>query len=427
MKICAIICEYNPFHNGHLYHLGAAKQTTGADFVVCIMSGNFVQRGEAAAMGKYARARHAVLAGADAVIELPVVFSTSSAEFFAQGAVKLSAAIPEVEALCFGAENGNEKDFFRAAELLESEPAKVSDDIRRRMKEGESYIKARAGAWAEATGLEPADSRERTFPLSLLTAPNNILGVEYARAIRSRQKTIRLFPIRRIGSGYSDETLRADYPSATALRAALERGEKLSDGVPEYVRGDLPLTLENDLEALEKLALLQRSAEDIKSVLDCSEGLENALKRAAEENVKDIARALTSKRYTTSRLRRDLRGVYSGMFRLSPLSSSARRKKGTRGRFIRAGEIRIPALIEIGRRTKIGRNGEGVRGKGAFCRRGIPHSPKSAARSKKRRRRIKSAVSPKRNGFIIVENRHKNSAKFSYAQARTHKIYAAQQ
>ena len=306
MKICAIICEYNPFHNGHLYHLGAAKQSTGADFVVCIMSGNFVQRGEAAAMGKYARARHAVLAGADAVIELPVVFSTSSAEFFAQGAVKLSAAIPEVEALCFGAENGNEKDFFRAAELLESEPAKVSDDIRRRMKEGESYIKARAGAWAEATGLEPADSRERTFPLSLLTAPNNILGVEYARAIRSRQKTIRLFPIRRIGSGYSDETLRADYPSATALRAALERGEKLSDGVPEYVRGDLPLTLENDLEALEKLALLQRSAEDIKSVLDCSEGLENALKRAAEENVKDIARALTSKRYTTSRLRRVL-------------------------------------------------------------------------------------------------------------------------
>ena len=306
MKICAIICEYNPFHNGHLYHLGAAKQATGADFVVCIMSGNFVQRGEAAAMGKYARARHAVLAGADAVIELPVVFSTSSAEFFAQGAVKLSAAIPEVEALCFGAENGNEKDFFRAAEMLEREPAKVSDDIRRRMKEGESYIKARAGAWAETTGLEPADSRERTFPLSLLTAPNNILGVEYARAIRSRQKTIRLFPIRRIGSGYSDETLRADYPSATALRAALGRGEKLSDGVPEYVRGDLPLTLENDLEALEKLALLQRSAEDIKSVLDCSEGLENALKRAAEENVKDIARALTSKRYTTSRLRRVL-------------------------------------------------------------------------------------------------------------------------
>ena len=428
MKICAIICEYNPFHNGHLYHLGAAKQATGADFVVCIMSGNFVQRGEAAAMGKYARARHAVLAGADAVIELPVVFSTSSAEFFAQGAVKLSAAIPEVEALCFGAENGNEKDFFRAAELLESEPAKVSDDIRRRMKEGESYIKARAGAWAEATGLEPADSRERTFPLSLLTAPNNILGVEYARAIRSRQKTIRLFPIRRIGSGYSDETLRADYPSATALRAALERGEKLSDGVPEYVRGDLPLTLENDLEALEKLALLQRSAEDIKSVLDCTEKSgggkrEGYRPRAYVEKVHDFEAAAG----VIAKLVGDLRGVYSGMFRLSSLSSSARRKKGTRGRFIRAGEIRIPALIEIGRRTKIGRNGEGVRGKGAFCRRGIPHSPKSAARSKKRRRRIKSAVSPKRNGFIIVENRHKNSAKFSYAQARTHKIYAAQQ
>lgn len=115
-------------------------------------------------MGKYARARHAVLAGADAVIELPVVFATSSAEFFAQGAVKLSAAIPEVEALCFGAENGNEKDFFRAAEMLKSEPAKVSDDIRRRMKEGESYIKARAAHGRRQRDLNPRTLAKELFP-----------------------------------------------------------------------------------------------------------------------------------------------------------------------------------------------------------------------------------------------------------------------
>lgn len=306
MKICAIICEYNPFHNGHLYHLGAARRETDADFVVCIMSGNFVQRGEAAVTGKYTRAKHAVLAGADAVIELPLVFSTSSAEFFARGAIKLLSAIPDVDALSFGAESGNEEDFFRAARMLEREPAEVSAAIRRRMRKGESYIKARADAWTENAGLKADEFRENNILLSLPTEPNNILGVEYARAIQAYQSSIRLFPIRRIGSGYSQETLRADYPSASAVRAALERGESLLSGVPEYVRGDLPLTLENDLEALEKLSLLQRSAEDIKSVLDCSEGLENALKKAAEENVADIARTLTSKRYTTSRLRRVL-------------------------------------------------------------------------------------------------------------------------
>lgn len=113
MKICAIICEYNPFHNGHFYQLDAAKKKSGADAVVCFMSGNFVQRGEAAVLEKYIRAKHAVLAGADAVVELPVVFSSAPAELFAKGAIKLISSVPEITALSFGCESGDEDIFSK--------------------------------------------------------------------------------------------------------------------------------------------------------------------------------------------------------------------------------------------------------------------------------------------------------------------------
>ena len=130
MKICAIICEYNPFHNGHLYQLREAKRLSGADALLCIMSGNFVQRGEAAIMDKYTRAKHAVLAGADVVIELPTIFATSNAELFAKGAISILSTIPNVDTLCFGAENANKTAFYLAARYLNDEPEEVSQKIK---------------------------------------------------------------------------------------------------------------------------------------------------------------------------------------------------------------------------------------------------------------------------------------------------------
>ena len=130
MKICAIICEYNPFHNGHKYHIEQAKALSNADYVVCIMSGNFVQRGEAAIMEKHLRAKHALSNGADAVIELPVHFSTSNAELFAKGAIKLINAIPNVTHLCFGSESGTTEEFLSAAKILNNEPIEVSKKIK---------------------------------------------------------------------------------------------------------------------------------------------------------------------------------------------------------------------------------------------------------------------------------------------------------
>ena len=148
MKICAIICEYNPFHNGHLHHLREAKRLSGADAVLCIMSGNFVQRGESAIVDKFTRAKHALMAGADAVIELPVVFSTSNAELFAKGAISVLSSVHAVEYLCFGCENANKTAFKLAAKYLNEEPREVSEKIRQLTASGMSFAKARANAWA---------------------------------------------------------------------------------------------------------------------------------------------------------------------------------------------------------------------------------------------------------------------------------------
>lgn len=291
MKICAIICEYNPFHNGHLYQLCEAKRLSGADAVICVMSGNFVQRGEAAIMNKYVRAKHAVLAGADVVLELPTVFATSNAELFAKGGVYILNSIPDVKNICFGAENANKTAFVSAARYLNDEPKEVSEKIKAYTASGDSYAKARAKAWA---GF---------IPLDLLSSPNNILGLEYTKALLSSNSHISILPIERVGQGYKADVVEENFSSATAIRAAIQNGADFKNNLPEFVRQDLPEKLENSLDSLEKYAVLNASLEELKSICDCTEGLENAFKKAALSN-ESLVSSLTSPRYTSARIRR---------------------------------------------------------------------------------------------------------------------------
>lgn len=291
MKFCGIICEYNPFHNGHLYQLQEAKKRSGADALLCIMSGNFVQRGEAAVLDKFTRAKHAVKAGADIVIELPTLFATSNAELFAKGAISLLSAIPSVSTLCFGAENADKTAFLLAAKYLNNEPEEVSAKIKESIAGGLSYAKARANAWA---GF---------LPLELLCSPNNILGLEYTRAILERSVDIEILPIQRVGGGYKDGEMKENFSSASAIRLAIENGKDFSENLPDFVKAELPSILENKLDTLEKYAILSGSPEEIAKVCDCTEGLENALKKAAQKSA-TLAETLTSARYTSSRIRR---------------------------------------------------------------------------------------------------------------------------
>ncbi len=291
MKICAIICEYNPFHNGHLHQIQQAKRLSGADAIVCLMSGNFVQRGENALLPKYTRAKHAVQAGADVVLELPAVFSTSNAELFAKGAVHILSSIPEITTLCFGAETADKLAFELGARYLIDEPKEVSARLQEKLSKGVSYAKARAEAFA---GF---------IPLDLLASPNNILGLEYTKAILSANLPIDILPVQRIGNGYSDTNPDNRFASATAIRSALQNGIDIAHAVPDYVYYDLQNLPQNDLDFLEKYAVLARSTTDIAKVCDCTEGLENAFKKAVFSD-KSFADILTSTRYTASRIRR---------------------------------------------------------------------------------------------------------------------------
>lgn len=293
MKICAIICEYNPFHNGHAYHLKKAREQTQADYVLAIMSGNFVQRGEAAMLSKYERAKHAVIAGADAVIELPTVFAVSDAELFAKGGVKLAAAAGAT-ALSFGAENGDKNAFFSAAKKLLNEPKEVSEQIKTALDKGESYPRARAAAWQGSIASE------------FLEKPNNILGLEYAKAVLSQEFDIELCPILRKGVEHDDEQTGGCFASAKKIRGLLFSGntKQAEAFLPSFVFKDVKERMPIELEAIERFALISKTEEEISRACDCGEGLEHALKKHVRLGTDDIAGALTSKRHTRARIKR---------------------------------------------------------------------------------------------------------------------------
>lgn len=308
MKICGIICEYNPFHNGHAYLLERAKKESGCELTVCAMSGNFTQRGEPAFLGKYARARHAVLAGADAVIEIPAPFACAPAEIFAKGAVKLLASLPDFSSLAFGCESGNEESFLAAAKALSDESRTMKAAIREKLKKGISLIKARTEAAAE------------TEPLSapLLSSPNNVLGVEYQKALLFFGSGARVLPVLRTGGGHADAELAKNYSSATAIREGVRLGKlrAVKRNVPEFVFDDLKNAPDTSAyKALAVYAALSRPAEQLKKILDCTEGLENRIKALAKGNpdYDALVGKVTTKRYISSRVRRILAAAVLGI------------------------------------------------------------------------------------------------------------------
>ena len=304
MNFCAVICEYNPFHNGHKYQLERARALSGCDGVLCIMSGNFTQRGEPAVFHKYERARHAIEGGADVVLELPAAFAVAPAELFARGAVHILASLPDVRVLAFGCESGDRDSFIKTARATLNEPKQFRAALKENMKDGTSYIRARNAALL-ATGADVDEA--------LLSSPNNILGTEYCRAILTEHADIEPLPIPRIGGGYADSTLLPDYSSATALRATLagrsRRAQKaLKSNLPPHVyaaaQGYHPLPYGTAAVC----ALLGADDAAIAQCPDCSEGLENRIRAMARTNpvYEELLPKVVSKRYTAARIRRIL-------------------------------------------------------------------------------------------------------------------------
>ena len=220
MKITGIIAEYNPFHNGHLYQIRKAKEITGADYIIVVMSGNHMQRGTPALIDKYSRAKMALSGGADMVIELPTCYATASAEYFAMGAISILNQLGCVDSVCFGSESGDITMLSKIAHALVDESEDFVQSLKTKLKNGDTYPVARNAALAETiNGFTTFDT--------ILGFPNNILGIEYIKAIIRQNSSIKPYTNTRIGSDYHSYKLAENFSSAISIRQSLSLQDNL--------------------------------------------------------------------------------------------------------------------------------------------------------------------------------------------------------
>ena len=312
MNITGIVAEYNPYHNGHPY-LTAKCREAGATHVVAVMSGNFVQRGSVAIMDKRARAKAALSDGVDLVLELPVPWAVSTAELFARGGLSVLAGLGCVDSLAFGCETADGELLQKAAEAVCD--IKVHDLIKDELEGGITYAAARENAVRKLYGDEIAD---------VISKPNNILAVEYLKAMKSVGTSFNVMPIKRNGAEHDSLKENGEFSSASALRIMLERGDERAfefmpeSSVSEFKRlekvGRAPVAIDDSERAiLSRLRML--SAEDIKEAPDVSEGLENRIYNAIQSatSLEELYSIVKTKRYTHSRIRRIITALYLGI------------------------------------------------------------------------------------------------------------------
>ncbi len=312
VKVVGLIAEYNPYHNGHQYMINACREQ-GATHIVAVMSGNFVQRGSVAIMDKRARARAALLGGVDLVIELPVPWAVSTAELFARGGVSALLGLGAIDTLAFGCETADKDLLIKAADAVCD--IKVHELIKDKLTGGVTYAAAREAAVLELYGEEIA---------SVIRMPNNILAVEYIKAMRSLGANFDIMPIKRIGAEHDSLKENGDSRSASALRIMLERGDETAfdfmpqSSIDEFKRlqkvGRAPVTIDDSERAiLSRLRML--SVEDIKEAPDVSEGLENRIYNAimSATSLEELYSIVKTKRYTHSRIRRIVTALYLGI------------------------------------------------------------------------------------------------------------------
>jgi predicted nucleotidyltransferase len=304
MKIAAIIAEYNPFHNGHAYHI--AETRSRADHIICVLSGNFMQRGEPAIADKWIRTRLALAGGADIVIELPFLYATQSAEGFAAGGIRLLEALRCVDFLSFGAEINDTELFTRIARVLVIEPSLFKQDLKARMDQGLPFAHARERALSSFLNIDLS---------GILNGANNILAIEYIKALIQQKSHILPHCIKRdSGTKHTDQKLRTGVSSALSIRLALEKygfSREVSAQVPEPCLpfyNFTPLTSTERYFTLLMFRLRSMRPEDIARIWDVGEGLEYRIKRASKiaQNLEELIALIKTKRYTRTRICRIL-------------------------------------------------------------------------------------------------------------------------
>jgi predicted nucleotidyltransferase len=309
MNAVGLIVEYNPFHNGHAFHLHASKEAASAEVVIAVMSGNFLQRGEPALVSKWWRTKMALLNGVDIVFELPYRFAVQKAEIFASGAISILDAAG-CEAVCFGSENGELPSFLQTIDFITEQKSQLEESIHRFINTGVSYPKAVSLAYHQLS-----DSNAYLD----LSKPNNILGIEYIKAIKNQKSSLKPMTVPRKNADYHDEHFASEtIASATSIRKAIFSKEYDQNSIRQYVPAPTDQLLSEYLKEYQvlhqwenyweylKFRLLTSSPAELREIYEVEEGLENRLLAAAplSGSFHEFMERIKTKRYTWTRLQR---------------------------------------------------------------------------------------------------------------------------
>lgn len=341
MNVIGIIAEYNPFHNGHAYQIAHVRKNLHADYIVVATSGDYVQRGEPALLDKYTRARMALSSGADVVLELPVLWSTASAELFADAGISLFEKTGCVNGICFGAESGDLALLRRIADVLADEPTDLKASLKHNLKSGSTFPKAREAAllsyFSGSAGQDGALPVSAEALSSLLASPNNILALEYLKALRRRASSITPYLLKREGAAYHETSIlsgaSAIPASASAIRHTLfvdaagacgnsadRASEDSADGILRHAmpqealailqdyRADFPLLCADDFSGILGYLLLSSSATQLARTADSSPEFANRMQNQLPyyTSFSSFASRLKSKEMTLTRINRIL-------------------------------------------------------------------------------------------------------------------------
>ena len=317
MNITGIITEYNPFHNGHLYHLTEAKKATSADGIICIMSGNFVQRGGPAIIDKWKRTEMALENGVDLVIELPTFYAVSSAEFFARGAISILNSLGIVDNIFFGSECGDVTKLYDIAKVLTNNNEDFNAILKSYLNEGLSFAKSRQEALI--------DYLQDDTLKDIVSSSNNILGIEYIKAIILEKSKIKPYTLKREGNGYNDTNISHIFSSATSIRKSLFTSLNNMD----TIKSVMPLASYNILDCLNNCNYSFSFEEDMYNYLkykistnsvnfenlyEITEGIDRKITKEVLESTsyEDLVLRIKSKRYTYTKISRLLTQIFIG-------------------------------------------------------------------------------------------------------------------
>lgn len=361
MKVSGIICEYNPFHNGHLYHIQKTREN-GATHIVAVMSGNFVQRGDTAVIDKLERARLAVRCGADLVIELPVQYSLASAEGFAAGAVYLLDALGAVDELSFGSECGDVAKLLEAMDTVNTIAVSHSDEIRNIMEKGYTYPRALSSV---VNGIDGEAA-------SIISEPNNLLAIEYLRALKKLDSSIKPFTVKRENAAHDGKTAENGFASASYLRERIQKRTNISEyTTSEWAAAITAAMSKGEIASMSRLErvilykLRSSTTDEIANIYDVGQGLEHRIYGARMAGSFDeLLFTVKTKRYTMARIRRIILALLIGitkvdMRRLPPYGRILAFNERGREILARAkGLTKIPFASSIAKLSQLGETAE---------------------------------------------------------------------